>query len=100
MRGKLILAGLIGALIVVTSALGGAPTTITVTSTNDIGVSGICVLRDAITAANTGDGVNGCDSGPSPYAIVFQSGLTGTITLASSLPPVTSNLTITGPTSI
>jgi len=51
--------------------------------------SGTCSLRDAITQANTDN---------SGDTILFQSGLTGTITLGSALPAITStNLTIQGP---
>ena len=56
--------------------------TLTVTTLND---SGAGSLRAAITSASAGD------------AIVFQSGLTGTITLASALPAINANLTIQGP---
>lgn len=45
----------------------------------------LCSLRDAITVAASGD------------TIVFQSGLTGTIPLASALPSIDKNVTITGP---
>jgi CSLREA domain-containing protein len=76
-----------------------ATTTITVTSTNDDDAAN-CVLRDAISVANNGGGtVNGCTAtADTAYAIVFQSSLTGTITLGSPLPLITGNLTITGPT--
>ena len=56
--------------------------TLTVTTLND---SGTGSLRAAITSAGAGD------------TIVFQSGLTGTITLASALPAINANLTIQGP---
>lgn len=54
----------------------------TVTNLND---SGTGSLRTAITAAASGD------------TVVFQSGLNGTITLASVLPTISKNLTIQGP---
>jgi predicted outer membrane repeat protein len=69
--------------------------TITVTSTNDTGSAGICVLRDAITASNTSAAVHGCVAGSGTDTIQFS--VTGTITLGSALPPVTSSQTITGP---
>lgn len=47
-----------------------------------------CSLREAITAANA---LGGTD------IIVFDGGVTGTITLGSSLPTITETLTITGP---
>lgn len=54
MREKLrLLTGLVGALLTlaVPTATCRAATTITVTSTGDIGSAGICVLPDAIAAA-------------------------------------------------
>ena len=47
-----------------------------------------CTLRDAITKANTD---------ASGDTIVFESSVTGTITLGSSLPTITADVTITGP---
>lgn len=63
---------------------GAAPAPITVTTTND---SGAGSLRAAISAANTVPGTT----------ILFQSGLSGTITLASGLPPILTDMTIDGP---
>jgi hypothetical protein len=72
--------------------------TITVNSLADAGAPGICVLRDAITAANTKTATNGCIAGTGRDTIKFK--VTGTITLASKLPEVTDgNLTINGPAS-
>lgn len=78
-------------------ALGGVAqaTTITVNSLADPGTSGICALRDAITAANTKAAVNGCTAGSGNDTIVFS--LTGTITLDSTLPTILNTLTIQGP---
>ncbi|MFN8445322.1 MAG: choice-of-anchor Q domain-containing protein [Caldilineaceae bacterium] len=59
--------------------------TITVTNLND---SGSGSLRAAITSANSGAGAD---------TINFQSGLSGTINLSSSLPAITGDTTITGP---
>jgi hypothetical protein len=73
--------------------------TITVNSLGDPGgpsATGSCVLRDAITASNTGMPQNGCLAGSAPDTIQFS--VTGTIALASTLPTVTGSLTITGPT--
>jgi hypothetical protein len=79
-----------------------AATTITVTSTGDTSTTA-CVLRDAISLANAGDGstVNGCtlNTTDTAFTIDFQSGVTGTITLGSPLPTITSNIAIDGPTS-
>jgi len=77
----------------------GRANTITVTSLSDTGATGICVLRDAITAANSMTATNGCAAGSGTDSIVFEPGLTGTIALGSTLPTITdSSLTITGPT--
>ncbi|MFY9569896.1 MAG: hypothetical protein WAV20_00680, partial [Blastocatellia bacterium] len=63
-----------------------ASTTFTVMNTGD---SGPGSLRQAIINANTNLGAD---------TIIFQGGLTGTITLTSGqLPTITENLTITGP---
>src|SRR6516162_8442015 len=70
----------------------GAWATITVNSLADPGKPGICSLRDAITAANTQTATNGCAAGNGHDTIKFS--VTGTITLAGTLPEVTdSNLT-------
>ena len=69
----------------VASDLGAVQTNyLTVTNLND---SGTGSLRDAITAANS-DG-----SGD----IVFQNGVSGTVTLGSILPPITGNVNLSGP---
>ena len=69
----------------VASDLGAVQTNyLTVTNLNDTGAGS---LRQAVLDANT-DG-----SGD----IVFQSGLTGTIALASILPSITGNVDLTGP---
>ncbi len=60
-------------------------TVTTLTDSNDGSCGGTCSLRDAITAAGSGDTIN------------FQSGLAGTITLGSALPQISVNLTIQGP---
>jgi hypothetical protein len=90
-------AGLATVLALTLSATARA-TTITVNSLADTGASGICVLRDAITAANTQRATNGCAAGTGNDTITF--GVTGTILLATTLPQITdSNLTINGPAS-
>src|SRR5579872_5511371 len=61
--------------------------TITVNSLADTGAPGICVLRDAITAANTKAATNGCAAGTGSDPIDFS--ITGTITLGSTLPQIT-----------
>ena len=85
-------------------AVGGASTaraaTIMVTTTGDPGPSGTCSLRQAITNANQSDqaGSTNCAAGTGNDEIQFASGVTGTITLSSSLPSIEGTLTISGPT--
>jgi len=67
------------------TAMEGALATFAVTNTND---SGAGSLRQAILDANASAGAD---------VIVFDAGVTGTITLASDLPTITESLTITGP---
>jgi CSLREA domain-containing protein len=69
--------------------------TIVVNSLADPGASGICALRDAITAANTTKAVNGCVAGSGHDEIHFL--VNGKIRIVSTLPPVTHSLTIKGP---
>jgi CSLREA domain-containing protein len=72
--------------------------TITVNSLADPGASGICSLRDAITAANTKTATNGCAAGGRTDTINFLPRITGTVVLVSTLPEVTDSLlTINGP---
>jgi predicted outer membrane repeat protein len=72
--------------------------TIMVNSLANIGAPGVCVLRDAITAANTKTATNGCAAGDGNDMISFK--VSGTIALTRTLPRVTdSNLTINGPAS-
>jgi hypothetical protein len=77
--------------------LGSAPAmaaTITVGANAD--TSGAqCVLRDAITAANTNAAVNGCPAGSGTDTIDVTA--TGQIALGSALPTITSSLAINGP---
>ncbi len=77
--------------------------TITVTTLADpSGAPGTCSLREAITNANgqNRSGSTNCAAGSGNNdTIVFASGLTGTITLGSTLPTITdTNLAIIGPT--
>jgi CSLREA domain-containing protein len=64
--------------------------TITVDSLADTGSPGVCVLRDAITAANTMTATNGCIAGTGNDTIDCLA--IGTIMLGSSLPKVTDRL--------
>src|SRR3954470_22158275 len=61
------------------------PSTITVTNTND---SGLDSLRSAITQANTD---------PAQDTITFAPAVTGTITLLSALPDLSSDINMSGP---
>jgi CSLREA domain-containing protein len=83
--------------IALTIASAASAATITVTTLDDpTGVSGTCSLHDAITAANSQMATNHCSAGTGSDTIVFS--LTGTISLVSTLPTITRDLTITGPT--
>jgi CSLREA domain-containing protein len=59
------------ALTLVLSAAAHAAT-ITVNSLADTGAPGICVLRDAITAANAKTPTNGCAAGTGHDSIIFS----------------------------
>jgi CSLREA domain-containing protein len=81
-----------------------AGNTITVNSTLDVasGSDGLCTLREAITAANSntasGATAGECGAGSaSDSDTISLTGVTGTITLASALPDITSDMTISGP---
>jgi CSLREA domain-containing protein len=68
--------------------------TITVDTTADSTGGPDCSLRDAITAANTDASVGGCNAGNGPDRIRFS--LSGQISLDSTLPVVTSALSLDG----
>jgi hypothetical protein len=80
--------------IALATASGAFATTIIVNSTADPGASGICALRDAITAANTRATTNGCVAGTGTDTVRFS--MTGKIALASTLPAIAGNLSIIG----
>ena len=97
-RMRAALAPAIAAALALTLSTTASAATITVNSLADTGATGICVLRDAITSANTMTATNGCAAGTGNDTIQFS--LTGTISLASTLPQVTASiLTIKGPAS-
>ena len=87
-------------LVAALTLLGGGvarATTITVSTLADpTGPAGTCSLHDAITAANTQTETNNCSAGSGTDSITFS--VTGTIMLGSTLPTITGNLTIAGPT--
>ncbi len=81
------------------SRLHASVGTIYVNTTEDPGSAApACALRDAITAANTKTTVNGCVGSSNTNTINFE--VSGTITLASALPPIANSsprsLTIDG----
>jgi hypothetical protein len=81
--------------------LAGVPlvaANISVNTLDDSGSPGVCALRDAITAANTNAAVNGCLAGSSPGADTITFTVSGTLTLASTLPTISdpAGLTIDG----
>ncbi len=71
--------------------------TITVTSLADGSVPGQCTLRDAMISANTDSAAAACSAGSDADTIVFQSGLTGTLTLTGGYLVISSDVTISGP---
>src|ERR1700761_6457563 len=90
-RGLLRIRSALAAGMAITLALALSATaraaTITVNSLANTGASGICVLRDTITAANTKAATHGCVVGTGNDTIQFS--VTGTITLRSTLPQIT-----------
>jgi CSLREA domain-containing protein len=104
MRGKhQFLAGLTGACLMLALPVVCRANTITVNSLNDpttTSGNGSCSLREAIDNANsTGTDTTGgdCALGSGDDTIVFSTGLTGTITIAATLPAIANTLTIQGP---
>ncbi len=75
--------------------------TITVNSTADLvdGADGLCTLREAITAANTdtasGLAMGECVAGSGDDIITFTT--SGTITLLTALPDISTSISINGP---
>jgi CSLREA domain-containing protein len=90
------LTAVLAALALVPAAVGSDTpgATITVTSTADTTGGPNCTLRDAITAANTDTVAGGCIAGNGADTIDF--GVSGQISLDSSLPAVAGHLTIEG----
>jgi CSLREA domain-containing protein len=82
-------------LLVLGSADAAHAATIVVTSLADsVAIDGACTLREAITAANTDTGSADCTAGSGADTITFN--VNETITLGSTLPNITSTLTISG----
>ena len=75
-RMRAALAPAIAAALALTLSTTASAATITVNSLADTGATGICVLRDAITSANTMTATNGCVAGSGNDAIQFT--VTGT----------------------
>jgi len=90
LRMRVALAMVIAVAFALTLSTAASAATIVINSLADTGAKGICVLRDAITAANAMTATNGCTAGTGKDTIRF----------ASTLPQVTDRrLTITGPAS-
>jgi CSLREA domain-containing protein len=94
-----------GTIVLAIAALFCAPllsaATITVNSTADTAANdGHCTLREAIVAANTdtasGVAVGECAAG-SGADVLDLTGVSGTITLTSALPSITTDMALTGP---
>lgn len=83
--------------VIALAAPQAAAATITVTTTADSPAAGECSLREAFVAANTDSGVGGCAAGSAGDMITFAPGVSGVIQLGSTLPALTSNVTIAGP---
>lgn len=64
------------------------------TITDDNAANGLCSLREAIIAANTDAAFQGCSAGSGADTIGFS--VTGTILQSSTLPTITSDITING----
>jgi hypothetical protein len=95
---RMMLATVVAVAFALTLSTAAGAATIVVNSLADPGRTGICALRDAITAANKMTKTNGCAAGTGNDTIQFS--VTGTLHLASTLPQVTDRrLTITGPAS-
>ena len=98
LRMRMMLATVVAVAFALTLSTAAGAATIVVNSLADPGRTGICALRDAITAANKMTKTNGCAAGTGNDTIQFS--VTGTLHLASTLPQVTDRrLTITGPAS-
>src|SRR6516162_2409950 len=96
LRMRVALAMVIAVAFALTLSTAASAATIVINSLADTGAKGICVLRDAITAANTMTATNGCTAGTGNDTIQFS--VTGTILLGSTLPQITDgHLTINGP---
>jgi len=68
------------------------------TIADELNSDGDCSLREAIHAANTNAVVDACAAGePGPIVDVIDFSVTGTITLGSTLPTISENVTIDGP---
>ena len=87
LRMRVVLATVVTVAVALTLSTAARAATIVVNSLLNTGTPGICVLRDAITAANKMTKTNGCAAGTGNDTIQFS--VTGTLHLASTLPQVT-----------
>jgi CSLREA domain-containing protein len=90
------LAVILALVLLVCSAAAHAATITVNTLADPTGPAGTCSLHDAITAANSKTATNNCNAGSGVDNLVFS--LAGRIALAGTLPTISGNLTITGPT--
>lgn len=95
---------LVFALLITKQAVSAAGTTITVNSNSDSAnnADGLCTLREAISAANSntasGAVAGECAAGSSDGSDTIDlTGLTGSITLTSVLPDISSDMSLNGP---
>jgi len=95
---------LVFALLITKEAVSAAGNTIIVNSTSDLtnNADGTCTLREAISAANTntasGALAGECAAGSGDGSDTIDlTGLTGSITLTSALPNISSDATVNGP---
>ena len=90
------------AMLLALSPGSGLAATLTVTNTTDlVMLSDGCSLREAVESINSGSANADCPAGGAAFGtadtIVFDSSVTGTITLGGSDLDITTDVTITGP---
>ena len=90
------LATILGATTLLLAASSAEAATIPVTTTADV-AAGQCTLRDAIAASNQNTATGACPAGAGSIDTIDLSGLSGTITLGSALPPIDGLVTVRGP---
>lgn len=98
-RSLIFVVALVGAAVIPLTATPAYASSIQVTTTDDeLNSDGDCSLREAVEAANTNASVDACAAGvPAPAVDVISFSVTGTITLGSTLPPISEAVMIDGP---